>query len=446
MHVFHKIHQRHFWTLLRSFSVNEYHVFSHPSDEATSLNYVFICYIANFFQKNKSKAKSYSYLYMRTKFRRFLGMRKRAFFVGITLLLGVIFSSVQPVFAQSFSIFTPYTGMSVTPGEDISYDVEVINDTSSVQHTSFEVKNLPKDWEYTLLAGGNNISQLSVLPCEEESVDFDITVPLEVDKGDYNFFLEATTQDGETSVLPFTVTVSEKGTFNTEFHVEQPNMEGHAESKFSYTAEIRNFTAEEQHYSLTSKEPEGWTVQFKVGSSSVTSVSVEPGSTEEIEIDVTPAQNVIAGTYEIPITASSGSTKEEAVLEAVVTGKYDLELTTPDGNLNASITAGKKRTVDLVIENTGTIEVSDIELSASTPPNWEVEFDQQQIDVLEAGESVTVRATVTAPDDVIAGDYVTTFKAQASHVSSEANFRMSVKTSTVWGFVAIAIILAVVGG
>ncbi|HLS34816.1 MAG TPA: NEW3 domain-containing protein [Bacillota bacterium] len=373
-------------------------------------------------------------------------MRKRAFFVGITLLLGVIFSSVQPVFAQSFSIFTPYTGMSVTPGEDISYDVEVINDTSSVQHTSFEVKNLPKDWEYTLRAGGNNISQLSVLPGEEESVDFDITVPLEVDKGDYNFSLEATTQDGETSVLPFTVTVSEKGTFKTEFHVEQPNMEGHAESKFSYTAELQNFTAEEQHYSLTSKEPEGWTVTFKADSSSVTSVSVEPGATEEIEIEIQPAENAVADTYEIPIVASSGSTTEEATLEAVVTGKYDLQLSTPEGNLSSSLTAGKSKTINLVVENTGTIEVTDIELSSTTPPDWEVEFDHDQIDVLEAGESTTVQAKVTAPGEAIAGDYVTTFEAKAALASADADFRMSVKTSTVWGFVAVSIIVAVIAG
>src|SRR5690625_7878334 len=98
-------------------------------------------------------------------------MRKRAFFVGITLLLGVIFSSVQRVFAQSSSIFTPNTGMSVTPGEDISYDVEAINDTSSVQHTSFVVKSLPKDIEYTCIEGRNNINQPVVRPAEKRSDD-----------------------------------------------------------------------------------------------------------------------------------------------------------------------------------------------------------------------------------------------------------------------------------
>lgn len=373
-------------------------------------------------------------------------MKRRIALLVSTLFLGVSFALAGKVSAQSLTLFTPYTGLSVTPGETISYDIEVINDGVSVQHTTFEMKNFPKDWDYTLRSSGNNIQQLSIKPEDEEKLKLDITVPLEVDKGDYNFTLEAKQSSGETSALPFLVTVSEQGTFKTEFFVEQPNMQGHAESRFSYTANLRNLTAEEQHYSLNHKAPEGWTVNFKVASSSVTSVSVEPGETEEVSIEITPAQNVVAGSYEIPILASSGSTSEEVELEAVVTGKYDLSLSTPEGNLSSTLTAGKEKTIQLVVENTGTVEVLDVQLSSMTPPNWEVEFDQKQIDLLEAGESHTVQAKIKAPSDAMAGDYVTQIKAQAALASSEVDFRMSVKTSTLWGFLAIGIIALVLAG
>lgn len=373
-------------------------------------------------------------------------MKKRMILLTSILFLGVTLALAGKVSAQSLTLFTPYTGLSVTPGETVSYDIEVINDGASVQHTTFEMKNFPKAWDYTIRSGGNNIHQLSVKPDDEEKLKLDITVPLEVDKGDYAFTLEAKQSSGETSSLPFLVTVSEQGTFKTEFFLDQANMQGHAESRFTYTASLRNLTAEEQHYSLSHKAAEGWTVNFKLASSSVTSVSVEPGETEEVTIEITPPQNVVAGSYEIPILASSGSTSEEVELEAVVTGKYDLSLSTPEGNLSSTLTAGKEKAIQLVLENTGTVEVVDLELSAMTPPNWEVEFDQKQIDLLEAGESRTVQAKIKAPSDVMAGDYVTQIKAQAALASSEVDFRMSVKTSTLWGFVAIGIIALVIAG
>ena len=44
------------------------------------------------------------------------------------------------------------------------------------------------------------------------------------------------------------------------------------------------------------------------------------------------------------------------------------------------------------------------------------------------------------------GDYVTTITASCSEASDSADFRVSVKTDTVWGIVAIVIILALVAG
>src|SRR5699024_4886114 len=137
--------------------------------------------------------------------------------------------------------------------------------------------------------------------------------------------------NGDTQAsLPFLVTVSEKGTFKTEYTTEQPNMEGHADSIFTYTTTLKNHTAEKQHYALGSKTPKGWNVQFKADGNTVTSVTLEPNETKDIDVDVTPAENVKAETYTIPIQASSGSTSSDMELEAVITGKYGVELTTPE--------------------------------------------------------------------------------------------------------------------
>lgn len=364
----------------------------------------------------------------------------------LVIVLGVFLFGASKTHAASLTLYTPYTGLSVTPGESLSYDVDVLNDSNEIQNITFNIEGLPKEWDYSIRAGGNSIEQLSVRAKNEEELTVEVDVPLEIDKGDYSFNLVATGNDGVTSKLPFLVVVSEKGTFKTEFSTDQPNMEGHADSEFSYTTTLKNQTAEEQHYGLSAKAPEGWTVQFKSDGNSVTSVTLEPNESQDIKIDITPAENVTADTYTIPVIASAGSVSEEIELEAVISGKYSMELTTSSGNLSSDVTSGGKRTIDLVLENNGTADLHDVELSANTPPNWDVSFNHDTIPTLEAGEQTTVKATITASDDAIAGDYVTTFSASTPETSSDASFRMSVKTSTLWGFIAVAIILVVIGG
>lgn len=375
-------------------------------------------------------------------------MRKKLF-ISITtifLLLSTFIFAPKGNAQTSLTLFTPYTGVSVSPGEVIDYDVQIINDSSSVQTVRFQVDDLPDDWDYNITASGKGIKQLSILPDSEETIRLEVTVPLEIEKGDYPFELIAKGRGNVEASLPFLATVTEEGMQETEFTSDQANMQGHAEANFSYSATIYNRTQDTQNYSLNAQLPEGWQVQFKSAGNNVTSVSVEPNSTQAVTIEVQPANNVKAGTYEIPVFATTGNTSAELLLEAVITGTYDMELTTPNGLLSTDVTAGKTRTVDLVVKNNGTSKLTNIELTASTPPRWETEFDTNTINEIEPGESKTVQAKITAPDDAIAGDYVVTFTADTNEVSSDANFRVSVGTTTAWGFMGVLIILGVCGG
>ncbi|MFD2656429.1 NEW3 domain-containing protein [Gracilibacillus thailandensis] len=375
-------------------------------------------------------------------------MLRKKLAISLTILLGLsLFAPLSSVFAAGgLTLYTPYTGLSVTPGETLTYDVTVINDNSSIQNVSFDVNGLPEGWDSAITAGGNDISQLSIRGNNEQEISLEVTVPLEVEKDDYSFELVADGEGDAYAELPFVTKVTEEGTFNSEFSSDQPNMEGHADATFSYSATLRNRTADEQTYALSAGVGEGWGVQFQADGNNVTSVTLEPNGSKDITVEVTPPTDVKADTYEIPISAANSSTSSELTLEAVITGSYEIAVSTPDGNLSADVTAGNDRTIDLVVENTGTAALNDISISASTPPNWESEFDESSIATLEAGESKTVKATFTAPDDAIAGDYVTTFTAETSEASSDADFRVSVETSTLWGIISVLIILAVVGG
>ena len=51
---------------------------------------------------------------------------------------------------------------------------------------------------------------------------------------------------------------------------------------------------------------------------------------------------------------------------------------------------------------------------------------------------------VTPSDEAISGDYVLTLSCQNSETSNSAEFRVTVKTATVWGVVGVLLILAAI--
>lgn len=174
--------------------------------------------------------------------------------------------------AENLILYTPYTGLSVTPGDtidySIDYSIDVINNSNLIKNVSFKMLGLPEGWDYTITSAGD-ISRLAVKSKEfkndnSESIKLKLDVPLQIQKGDYKFQLIATASRGQKYQLPLTVTVAEKGVFETEFDTDQLNMEGYSDSDFTYDLTLKNRTAEEQHYALTADASRGWDVRFKV--------------------------------------------------------------------------------------------------------------------------------------------------------------------------------------
>src|SRR5699024_5049617 len=101
--------------------------------------------------------------------------------------------------------------------------------------------------------------------------------------------------------------------------------------------------------------------------------------------------------------------------------------------------------ISLRLKNTGTLPLKDIKLTDQSPSHWEASFDQSQINQLEAGETKDLTVTVKVPKKTIAGDYLVTFKAKNSYVNADSQFRMTIKTSILSGWVGIVIILIALG-
>ena len=343
--------------------------------------------------------------------------------------------------ADSLILYTPCTKISVPPGQSVDYLVDLINDTKEVITTNLALRGLPQSWNYSLKYGAYNIQQLSVLPGEKKSISLTIMVPYKVNKGSYSFRLAA----GKIFDLPLTIVVSEQGTFKTEFSTTQANMQGNTTSVFTYQALLKNITGEKQLYTLKGDAPVGWNLTFKYNGQQVTSVEVNENNSVSINIEIDPPDMIAAGTYKIPIQAATGSSTADLVLEAVIKGSYAMDLTTPTGLLSTSIIEGDQKRLELLVRNTGTSDLKNVQFTAANPVNWEVTFDPKKIDLIQPGKSAHVFAIVKAARNAIAGDYVTNIEARTPEVIAKAQFRISVKTSMLWGWLGVLIIAISVG-
>jgi|HigsolmetaAR203D_1030402.scaffolds.fasta_scaffold00015_88 uncharacterized membrane protein len=369
---------------------------------------------------------------------------KKGSLVLLSALLFMLTLGVSPVYAAGeLDLYTKMSSVAVTPGDSVSYTIEVINNTSQIQTNRISVSGLPDNWKHTLQSGTYTVERISVKPEASENLTLKVEVPYLVEKGVYSFSVDL---DG-INKLPLQITVTEEGVASAELTVQQPNLQGHADSSFTFSATLENQSPDTQNYSLRAVTEPGWRVEFKVSGNSVAAVQVESGKSERVTVDVKPPQGVEAGTYKIPIRAiTNETTVAETELEVVVTGTYNVQVSTSDERLSTKLTAGGQRTINLVVKNTGTVDLRNINLSSTKPTNWDVTFEPAVIESLGPGETANVQAVIKADKGSIAGDYVAGITARTSETSHNITLRITVETSMLWGWIGILIILVVIGG
>lgn len=285
------------------------------------------------------------------------------------------------------------------------------------------------------------LKEISVLPKEKQLITLSVQVPLKINKGYYHFKLFA----GLNNSLPLTVDVSKKGTYKSTFTVKQNNMEGHASATFEFIANLYNLTAEQQSYSLRSGASEGWDVTFMSDYKDVTFVNVNPNTNAHLEIKVKPPANIKAGKYTIPIEAVTKNTSATLNLVVVISGTYNMDLTTPTGLVSTNITAGGTKRVELIVKNYGSAVLRNITPSFAAPSNWKVSFDPKEINSIQPGQYARLYATIKADKNAIAGDYMTKITARNPYVTESVSFRVSVKTPMLWGWIGVLIIVLALG-
>ena len=355
-----------------------------------------------------------------------------------------------PAAEPYIELSTQYPALTVKAGDSLTFDLDLDNYSGVSQDITLSVAEIPEGWEGTFSAGSNQVSVVHVKnQATNSEVSFAVDVPLETADGEYIIRLAAQGEDfADEMEIALTVSAEEIG--ESSFTAEYPSQEGDATTDFTFSATLINNTLSTQNYSFTSNAPSGWQVSFQPSgeSTSVAALDVEARTTQAMDISVTPPENVEAGTYEIPVTATSVNESMPITLSVTITGSYGLTLSTPSGRLSLDAYANQESAVQLSLTNTGNSDLTNVNLTSSAPTGWTVRFANETIDIIEAGATVETTMYITPGEDAMSGDYATTVTARNSDANDSVDFRITVKTETIWGLTGIGVIvvLAVVIG
>lgn len=384
-----------------------------------------------------------------------LNRKSGAGLVAASMMAAMLFGSSVPAYAAESGIdmSTDYPGVAVKAGQTISFTLDFASLDGEGHDVSLSAGSLPEEWSGYFKGGSNEVTRVHVGADTAENPDagdglatYNLTIPAETAEGVYKVELKADAGAGDTDTLELEVAVNEQENGASDFSSEYPEQQGASGTSFSFDTTIVNNRGTGESYALSADVPAGWQVTFTPSgeSANVASLDVEAGSSQGMTVKVVPPEKVEKGDYTIPVSAISANDTLSTELTVSITGTYDVTLSTSDGRLSFDAYANKESSVTLSVTNNGNVDLANLNLTSSAPSGWEVTFSESTIDTLEAGATKEVTATVKPGDNVITGDYVTSISISNDETSDSADFRVSVKTPTTWGFAAVAIIVVLV--
>lgn len=364
-----------------------------------------------------------------------------------------------PVAAQEqddltgFWLTTPYPELAIQPGETESLTLTLRNEKLPPQRANIEVSGVPEAWEWALKGSGKQVTAAIVAPDSTERLTLELTPPdnARLEEG---HAIEVRARTGsETVTLPLIVRLAEEEADggSLELEPELPALRGTARSTFSFKVKVTNETAEEGLFNLSADVPTGFQTRFKkgFGSEEITGLPIGPGATETVTMEVVPSRNTAAGRYPVGFQVSGNGQTGSAELSLEVTGEPQLQIVGPQERLSGDAQAGKETNFTFTLVNRGSAPASDVELSATPPSGWNVEFEPEQVAEIAPNAASEVAVKITPSERAVAGDYMVTVQASGGPVSESVQFRTTVTTSTLWGAAGlgvIAVAVLVLGG
>jgi uncharacterized membrane protein len=338
-------------------------------------------------------------------------------------------------------LLTDYPAVSVRPGTTSTVTLRLQNYNMSPERLALSVAGVPAGWTATLVGGGQPIA--AAMPATNASVSLELRldVPKDAPVGTTNFTVSA--KGGTTSLeLPVAVTLAKDLPAKLTVTPQLPELRGNPKSSFEYQLSIKNDSGKKLTVALGADAPQNFDATYteQYGSQELSAVPIDAGQSKDVKLKVRPPSTVAAGKYKVTarVVAEDANVTTELGLE--VSGQPKIDLSGREGVLSAKATAGVDTIVPIVLTNTGDAAAEDISLAGTAPTGWKVTFEPKSVDKIAPNDTKEVQATITPPEKAIAGDYVTTLRANWRGDSAQASFRVGVATSTIWGIYGVGLI------
>src|SRR5215470_3136219 len=268
-----------------------------------------------------------------------------------------------------------------------------------------------------------------------------LDVPKDAPIGTTNLTVSARGSTAEAS-LPIEVKLATDLPAKLTLNPQLPELRGTSKSSFEFQLSIKNDSPKKVLVSLAAQAPQNFDATFteQYGSQELNALPLDAGQSKDVKLKVRPPNTVAAGKYKVMAKVSADDATATSDLVLDITGQPKIDIAGREGVLSAKASAGQETSVPVILTNSGTAAAEQIELSSSAPTGWKVSFEPKTVDRIAPNENKEVQALITPAPKAVAGDYVTTMRASARGESASQTFRVAVTTSTLWGFVGIALI------
>lgn len=359
-----------------------------------------------------------------------------------------------PPSKESFNLILPFKHLTVGQGQEVTMDSEVVNRRKDPVDVSLTLDGIPKGWEVNFSSRYPSFPIRSVQVAGEKSttVEFKAKVPEATRPGEYKIRVAAkdlpgTTQYNETIVI--NVTSKKVATGGLTLTSQYPVLTTGSGQPLKFTVDLKNDTNKPLTTSMAAQAPPGWTVRFKpqFGDQQISSIQLKENGSETLSVEIDTPVTAEAKEYPLTIQARAGAFEAAANLKISLRGTQDLRLITASGTLSFPATAGTKAPVDIIVGNVGTAPIKNLGFVTKKPNDkWTVEFKPEKIDALNPGEVKQITMEVLAPERTVAGDYMLGITANSPDTTRSYDFRVTLSTPTVWGWIGFGIVGLVVLG
>jgi uncharacterized membrane protein len=371
--------------------------------------------------------------------------------VSIALCLGAapVLAAESPKDVKGLFLLTDYPSLSVQPGKTTTIALRLQNYGLSPDRYTLSVADVPKGWSATLLGGGQPVA--AAMPATDQSVSLQLRldVPVNAAIGTQTLTVKAEGQ-GTSVSLPIAVTLAKELPAKLTVESPLPALRGTLQSTFDYQLTIKNDSGRNLTVSFVADAPKYFETNFteNYGSQQLSSIPIEAGQSKDVKLHVRPPSTAGAQRYPITVTVTAEDASAKTNLSLEIVGQPQLTVASREGLVSARAEAGRTSTVPIVVTNTGTAAADTVEISATPPTGWKIEFQPKTIEHIDPGKDAEVQATITPTTTALAGDYQAGIRATSRGEAASTQFRVTVGTSNTWimmgaGIIGVAVLFMV---